>query len=130
MITTESQKMNKAIDIMKKLKVDRIHLVSLREGFAYTEKNHSKLNEKALELESQFGVTVYAVVEEQESNVYDFLYVCNDDCYWDMVYEENKTFCLSAFIWDSNTEEIKIGHAYVKNFDGGLVSARKKSSRR
>ena len=133
MMTREERK-NKAIELMKGLDIYEAYIEGLEkenqvcffEFYAgYWVDQEPEVYEKMIEIEKQFGFTVYAITHEYTDfgECYSFLYVSKyKEDLSIRLNKEGRTQYVFAYVWNKTYEECsELGTIGVQSFGGGIT---------
>lgn len=133
MMTREERK-NKAIELMKGLDIYEAYIegfekenqVCFFEFYAgYWVDQEPEVYEKMIEIEKQFGFTVYAITHEYTDfgECYSFLYVSKyKEDLSIRLNKEGRTQYVFAYVWNKTYEECsELGTIGVQSFGGGIT---------
>ncbi len=134
MNTTKEMRKEKAVEILKKMDIckdfvdcyiDHDYVCYYDFGIGYWAFQDEGLLAKMHEVEEKWDCTVYAITHEYTDfgELYDFLYVPNEEEEWEWAFEEdNGVFYAFAYVWNKTDEDCsELGSVCVKNRFGGLV---------
>ena len=133
MNTTQLERKQKAIELMKELKIYKPYIdgfikennVCYNENFAgFWAWQDEELEKKIKEIETQNNCTVYAVTHEFTSfgECYDFLIVTNYKEDWEyLLTKAEQGFYATAYVWNKSDEYCsEFGDISVVSFGGGI----------
>ena len=134
MKTTIEQRKEKAVELMKQLKIYKPYIKDFKEENLVTYFEHhigywafqdQELNDKIKQIEAKYNITVYAVTHEilEFGECYDFLYIPNDDEDWDYLLDpiNSKQFYARAYVWNKSDDWCsEFGDIVVLTALGGL----------
>lgn len=133
MNTTIEERKEKAIEIMKKLKIYKPYIDGFKEknnvcffemfgGFwAYQE---PELINKIKEIEKDYNCTIYAITHEYTDfgECYDFLMVTDYPDEWNYILESyGNQHNVFAYVWNKTDEDCsELGTIVIESFGGGI----------
>ena len=133
MNTTQLERKQKAIELMKELKIYKPYIdgfikenaVCYYENFAgFWAWQDEELEKKIKEIETQNNCTVYAVTHEFTSfgECYDFLIVTDYKEDWEyLLTKAEQGFYATAYVWNKSDEYCsEFGEISVTSFGGGI----------
>lgn len=133
MNTTNKQRKEKAIELMKELEIYEPYIKGFEEennvcfferfaGFwAYQE---PELIAKIKEIEEEYNSTVYAITHEYTDfgECYDFLLITDYEEEWDYLVEKyGRQHTAYAYVWNKTDEDCsELGTIAIESFGGGI----------